>query len=72
MNDKNKKTVVRMDQRYFIDSWLLSCSLRSHHKTNPTPNNGVSHFLAVPTHHPKQAFQDKENRIRITKFFSDE
>ena len=30
MSDKIKKQVARMEQRYFMDSWLLPCSLRSH------------------------------------------
>ena len=41
-----------MEQRYFIDSWLLPCSLRSHRTANPTPKNGLRHFWALPTHHP--------------------
>ena len=34
--------------------FVLSCSLRSHHNTNPTPKNGSRHYLALPTRHPKQ------------------
>ena len=41
-----------MVQRYFIDSWLLPCSLRSHRTANSTPKNGLRHFSALPTHHP--------------------
>ena len=41
-----------MGQRYFIDSWLLPCSLRSHRIANPTPKNGLRHFSALHTHHP--------------------
>ena len=41
-----------MIERYFIDSWLLPCSLRSHRTANPTPQNGLRHFSALPTHHP--------------------
>ena len=29
-------------QRYFIDSWLLPCSLRSHRTANPRPKMGHS------------------------------
>ena len=41
-----------MAQRYFLDSWLLPCSLHSHRTANPTPKNGLRHFSALPTHHP--------------------
>ena len=46
------KKVVKMGQRYFIVSWLLPCSLRSHRTANPTPKNRLCHFSALPTHHP--------------------
>jgi len=39
-------------QKYFIESWLLPCSLRSHRIANPTPQNELRHFAALPTHHP--------------------
>ena len=42
--------------------FALSCSLCSHHKANPTPKYGVSHFLALPTHHPKQESQYRKIR----------
>jgi len=51
-NDKNKKTRGRMVQKYFIESWLLPCSLRSHRTANSSPKNGLRHFSALPTHHP--------------------
>ena len=41
-----------MVQRYFIDSWLTPCSLRSHRTANSSPKNGLRHFSALPTHHP--------------------
>ena len=41
-----------MVQKYFFESWLLPCSLRSHRTANPTPKNGLRHFSALPTHHP--------------------
>ena len=44
-----------MEQRFFKNSWLLPCSLRSHRTANPTPQNGLRHFSALPTHHPKMA-----------------
>ncbi|MCL2598034.1 MAG: hypothetical protein FWD66_10395 [Paludibacter sp.] len=46
------KKMAKMLQRYFIDSWLLPCSLRSHRIANPTLKNGLRHFSALPTHHP--------------------
>ena len=47
-------------QRYFIDSWLSPCSLRSHRTANSTPKNGLRHFSALPTHHPNTNEQQKE------------
>ena len=41
-----------MEQRYFIDSWLLPYSLRSHRIANPTPKNRLRHFSVLPTHNP--------------------
>jgi len=35
-----------------INSWLLPCSPRSHRTANSTPENGLRHFSALPTHHP--------------------
>jgi hypothetical protein len=53
-----------MVQKYFIDSWLLPCSLRSHRTANPTPKNGLRHFSALPTHHPKISGADTaENKV---------
>ena len=52
----NYKKIARMVQRYFLESWLLPCSLRSHRTANPTPKNGLRHFSALPTHHPKILF----------------
>jgi len=51
---RKKRTLKngKMVQRYFIDGWLLPCSLRSHRTANPTPKNGLRHFSALPTHHP--------------------
>ena len=57
------KTSSRMAQRYFINSWLLPCSLRSHRIANPTPKNGLRHFSALPAHHPAGGGQ----RSGITK-----
>jgi len=48
MNDKNKKQVVIMAQRYFIDSWLLPCLLRSHRIANPRPKMGFDIFRLYP------------------------
>ena len=40
--------MTRMVQRYFIDSWLLPCSLRSHRTTNPRPKMGFAIFRLCP------------------------
>ena len=41
---------VRMVQRYFLDSWLLPCSLRSHRTANPRRKMGFAIFrLRQPT-----------------------
>ena len=61
-----------MEQRNFIDSWLLPCSLRSHRTANPTPKNGLRHFSALPTHHPTSEqdneMLDKKSRILVNLF----
>jgi len=57
------KKEIRMVQRYFLDSWLLPCSLRSHRIANPTPKNGLRHFSALPTHHPKMRANTTENKV---------
>jgi len=49
-----KNRAIRMVQKYFLESWLLPCSLRSHRIANPTPKNGLRHFSALPTHHPNK------------------
>jgi len=47
---KYRKTekAIRMEQRYFIDSWLLPCSLRSHRTANPRPKMGFAIFRLCP------------------------
>jgi hypothetical protein len=45
-----------------LSNFTKPCSLRSHRFVNPTPNNGVSHFLALPTYHPK-----KDSKIVIER-----
>jgi len=37
-----------MGQKYFIDSWLLPCSLRSHRTANPRPKIGFAIFRLCP------------------------
>ena len=37
-----------MTKRYFIDSWLLPCSLRSHRTANPRPKMGFAIFRLCP------------------------
>jgi len=56
---KSFKKEVRMGQKYFINSWLLPCSLRSHRTANPTPKNRLRHFSALPAHHPSGGEQQK-------------
>jgi hypothetical protein len=46
--DKFEKRVVKMMQRYFLDSWLLPCSLRSHRTANPRPKMGFAIFRLYP------------------------
>ena len=55
-----------MVQRYFIDSRLLPCSLRSHRTADPMPKNGLRHFSALPTHHPKMRADTTENTVEKT------
>ena len=50
--------------------FVLSCSLCSHHKTNPTPKMATP-LLALPTHHPKQekvAGTFQQNNFIVGKF----
>jgi len=42
------KKVARKVQRYFLDSWLLPCSLRSHRTANPRPKMGFAIFRLCP------------------------
>jgi len=42
------RKVVKMAQKYFIDSWLLPCSLRSHRTANPRPKMGFAIFRLCP------------------------
>ena len=46
--DKLEKKVGKMEQRYFIESWLLPCSLRSHRTANPRPKMGFAIFRLCP------------------------
>ena len=57
------KKVARKVQRYFLDSWLLRCSLRSHRTVSPTPKNGEAHFSAMPIHRPNISERDNEYLI---------
>jgi len=62
------KKEKRMVERYFIESWLLPCSLSSHRIANPTPKNGLCHFSALPTHHPSMvAKHGHSERTRHSK-----
>jgi hypothetical protein len=57
-----------MVQKYFIESWLLPCSLRSLRIANPTPQNGLRHFSALPTYHPTSGWQSvQENFAQLDK-----
>jgi len=58
-----------MVQKYFIESWLLPCSLRSHRIANPTPKNRLRHFSALPTHHPTSGW-DNEILLLINRYLS--
>ena len=50
--DKINLKVARMEQRYFINGWLLPYSLRSHRIANSSPKNWLRHFSVLPTHYP--------------------
>jgi len=46
----DKKMTMRIVQKYFTESWLLPCSLRSHRTVNPRPKMGFAIFrLYTPT-----------------------
>jgi site-specific DNA-methyltransferase (adenine-specific) len=44
----NIKRVMRIEQKYFIDSCLLPCSLRSHRIANPRPKMSFAIFRLCP------------------------
>jgi hypothetical protein len=48
-----------MVQEYFIDSWLLPCSLRSHRIANPCPKMGFPFFGFA--HPPPNKRAEQEN-----------
>jgi len=54
-----------MAQGYFINSWLLPCSLRSHRTANPTPNNGKAIIRLCPPTTQIQALQRDNNNERL-------
>ena len=44
----------------------MPCERSEHGKTNPTPQNGYRHYLALPTRHPKwkgETYRKNENGI---------
>jgi len=51
-----------MVQKYFIDSWFLPCSLRSHRTANSSPQNGLRHFSALPTPTTLRVADTTENK----------
>jgi len=60
-----------MEQKYFIDSWLLPCSLRSHRIANPRRKMGFAIFrLCPPTTLIQANFQKKYNALVYTEFFN--
>jgi len=40
--------MARIEQKDYIDSWLLPCSLRSHHIANPRRKMGFAIFRLCP------------------------
>jgi len=62
------KKMARMEQRYFIDSWLLPCSLRSHRIANPRPKMGFAIFrLCPPTTRQAGGAREFKKIINISK-----
>jgi len=53
-----------MVQKYFINSWLLPCSLRSHRTANSPPNNGFAIIRLCPPTTQIQANTKKQLKIR--------
>ncbi|MCL2410276.1 MAG: hypothetical protein FWC97_01405 [Treponema sp.] len=58
MNKRTSQQLMNMSvnlERQNIDTkFTKPCSLRSHRFVNPTPKNGLRHYLALPTHHPEK------------------
>ena len=51
-----------MVQGYFIDSWLLPCSLRSHRIANPRQKMGFAIFLLCP---PTTLKCERTRRVKV-------
>jgi hypothetical protein len=58
MNDKDKRSLCTTSD---FSKLVLSCSLRSHHKTNPTPKMAAP-YLALPARHP-----EKDSKIGVER-----
>ena len=56
-------------QRYFINSWLLPCSLRSHRIATPRPKMGFAIFRLCPSTTLMQANR-LEEKLRLNVLYS--
>ena len=64
------KKMARMVQRYFLDSWLMPCSLCSHRTANPRPKIGFAIFRLCPPATLQVAELDRlENKCKKTNNF---
>ena len=50
-NLTNRSNLTTWFAERCVESWLLPCSLCSHRTANPTPQNGLRHFSALPARH---------------------
>ena len=53
-----------MVQKYFIDSWLSPCLLRSHRIAHPTPKNSFAIFRLCPPSTQIQANNRKQHNVQ--------
>jgi len=60
--------VVKMVQKYFKNSWLLPCSLRSHRTAHPRPKM-ASPFLGF-AHPPPEHRLTPENGLMFKRFLA--
>ena len=60
---KSVKMKIDSNTTEKYSKFALSCSLRSHHKANPTPKMATP-YLALPAHHPEKKREIGAERVK--------